>query len=97
MPLAGELAEARERTQRHYDRHPFGFDQEEILAEKLERRVMGEAIRRTSAPALVLDVGCGACSRRPPGAPLDARAHDWTRPLARLAARARTNASRAGS
>ena len=28
---------ARERTRAHYDRHPFGFDQEEILAEKLER------------------------------------------------------------
>ena len=60
MPLAGELAQARERTQRHYDRHPFGFDQEEILEEKLERRIMGEAIRRVSGSALVLDIGCGA-------------------------------------
>jgi SAM-dependent methyltransferase len=60
MPAAGELAAARERTRRHYDRHPFGFDQEEILEEKLERRVMGEAIRRTTPASLVVDVGCGA-------------------------------------
>ena len=51
---------ARERTRAHYDRYPFGFDQEEILAEKLERRVMGEAIRATRPGDLVLDVGCGA-------------------------------------
>jgi SAM-dependent methyltransferase len=49
-----------ERTRAHYDRHPFGFDQEAILAEKLERRVMGEAIRATRPGDLVLDVGCGA-------------------------------------
>jgi len=51
---------AREQTRAHYDRYPFGFDQEEILAEKLERRVMGEAIRATRPGDLVLDVGCGA-------------------------------------
>lgn len=52
----------RRRTKSHYDRHPFGFDQEEILAEKLEHRVMGEAIRAIRSPnALVVDVGCGAC------------------------------------
>jgi SAM-dependent methyltransferase len=51
---------AREQTRDHYDRYPFGFDQEEILAEKLERRVMGEAIRATRPTDLVLDVGCGA-------------------------------------
>jgi SAM-dependent methyltransferase len=55
-------AALRRRTQAHYDRHPFGFDQEEILQEKLERRVMGEAIRALRDPgALVVDVGCGAC------------------------------------
>ena len=60
MPAAGELAAARERTRRHYDRHPFGFDQEEILEEKLERRVMGEAIRSHPLRLARLDVGCGA-------------------------------------
>ncbi len=49
-----------ERTRAHYDRHPFGFDQDEILAEKLERRVMGDAIRATRPTDLVIDVGCGA-------------------------------------
>jgi SAM-dependent methyltransferase len=61
MPSASEVAPARERTRAHYDRYPFGFDQEQILAEKLERRVMGEAILATSPADLVLDVGCGAC------------------------------------
>ena len=51
---------ALEGTRAHYDRYPFGFDQEEILVEKLERRVMGEAIRATRPTDLVLDVGCGA-------------------------------------
>jgi len=51
---------ARAHTRAHYDRHPFGFDEEAILAEKLERRVMGEAIRATRPTDLVLDVGCGA-------------------------------------
>lgn len=55
-------ATLRRRTQAHYDRHPFGFDQEEMLQEKLEHRVMGEAIRALSDPGtLVVDVGCGAC------------------------------------
>jgi SAM-dependent methyltransferase len=47
-------------TRAHYDCYPFGFDQEEILAEQLERRVLGEAIRATRPDDLVLDVGCGA-------------------------------------
>jgi len=51
---------ALERTRAHYDRHPFGFDQDAILAEKLERRVMGDAIRATRPTDLVLDIGCGA-------------------------------------
>src|SRR5262249_43261464 len=38
---------ARAATRAHYDRYPFGFDHEEILAEQLERRLLGEAIRAT--------------------------------------------------
>jgi SAM-dependent methyltransferase len=53
-------AALRRETRSHYDRHPFGFDQEAILAEKLERRIMGEAIRRARPSDLVVDVGCGA-------------------------------------
>lgn len=54
--------ELRNRTRAHYDHHPFGFDQEEILQEKFENRVMGEAIRELAVPdSLVVDVGCGAC------------------------------------
>jgi len=53
-------AEVRDRTRRHYDERPFGFDQPEILEEKLDRRLMGEAIRATQERDLVLDVGCGA-------------------------------------
>ena len=52
----------RRRTRAHYDRYPFGFDQDEILKEKLQHRVMGEAIRGVVAPdATVMDIGCGAC------------------------------------
>lgn len=52
----------RQQTRAHYDRYQFGFDQEEILSEKLENRVMGEAIRELAvAGKLVADVGCGAC------------------------------------
>ncbi len=52
----------RRETREHYDRHPFGFDQEEILEEKLHHRVMGEAILELAGSgATVLDVGCGAC------------------------------------
>jgi ubiquinone/menaquinone biosynthesis C-methylase UbiE len=52
----------RQKTQAHYDEHPFGFDQEQILEEKLAHRIMGEAIRALAGrPALVMDVGCGAC------------------------------------
>jgi SAM-dependent methyltransferase len=50
----------RSRTRLHYDEYPFGFDQEAILQEKLERRLMGEAIRQTRPGDVVLDVGCGA-------------------------------------
>ena len=53
-------AALRRETRSHYDRHPFGFDQEEILAEKLERRMMGDAIRRARPTDLIVDVGCGA-------------------------------------
>lgn len=53
-------AATRRSTQSHYDRYPFGFDQEEILAEKLEGRVMGAAIRQVAPSDLVMDVGCGA-------------------------------------
>ncbi|OFW66958.1 MAG: hypothetical protein A2Y74_00535 [Actinobacteria bacterium RBG_13_63_9] len=55
-------SQLRRRTQEHYNRYPFGFDQEEILQEKLEHRVSGDAIRALKDPkALVMDVGCGAC------------------------------------
>jgi ubiquinone/menaquinone biosynthesis C-methylase UbiE len=52
----------RARTQAHYDRYPFRFDQRAIVQEKLEHRVMGRALAaRRGAPGRVLDVGCGAC------------------------------------
>jgi len=52
----------RRATRGHYDRYPFGFDDSEILAEKLDHRLMGEAIRELAKNGtLVLDVGCGAC------------------------------------
>lgn len=60
MSSAPSTTAARERTRRHYDEYPFGFDQEAILEEKLERRLMGQAIRATEPGDLVLDVGCGA-------------------------------------
>jgi SAM-dependent methyltransferase len=56
----GHPGAVRGRTRAHYDRYPFGFDQEEILTEQLERRALGEAIRATRPGDLVLDVGCGA-------------------------------------
>jgi len=52
----------RARTQAHYDRYPFRFDQRAIVREKLENRVMGRAIRALAGrSARILDVGCGAC------------------------------------
>lgn len=52
----------RRKAQAHYDRYPFGLAQAEILEEKLQNRVMGEAIRElASADAVVVDIGCGAC------------------------------------
>ena len=52
----------RARTQAHYDRHPFRFDQRAIVQEKLENRVMGRAIQALpGSSARILDVGCGAC------------------------------------
>jgi SAM-dependent methyltransferase len=63
-PAAGEArqrAELRARTQAHYDRYPFRFDQRAIVQEKLEHRVMGRALQALPAGARVLDVGCGAC------------------------------------
>jgi ubiquinone/menaquinone biosynthesis C-methylase UbiE len=58
-----DSAEAmRGRTQAHYDKYPFRFDQRWILEEKMSRRLMGSAIREVQSPeATVLDVGCGAC------------------------------------
>jgi hypothetical protein len=68
---AGGAAALRNRTRAHYDRYPFRFDQRAILREKLERCVMGEAIRDLpDAERVILDVGCGAtasptrCGRR---------------------------------
>jgi ubiquinone/menaquinone biosynthesis C-methylase UbiE len=61
MSAVDSTSALRRRTQAHYDRHPFGFDQEEILEEKLARRIMGETIRAAAHEALVMDVGCGAC------------------------------------
>lgn len=61
MNSPGSIAAKRRRTRDHYDRHPFGFDQPEILDEKLERRVMGEAIRAVKSDQRVVDVGCGRC------------------------------------
>jgi ubiquinone/menaquinone biosynthesis C-methylase UbiE len=55
-------AELRARTRAHYDRYPFRFDQREVMSEKMEKRVMGAAIKELVRPgAVVLDVGCGAC------------------------------------
>jgi ubiquinone/menaquinone biosynthesis C-methylase UbiE len=52
----------RARTQAHYDKYPFRFDQQGILDEKMEHRLMGEAIRELGGPGVrILDVGCGAC------------------------------------
>ncbi len=51
----------RNRTQAHYDRHPFRFDTRAIVQEKLENRLMGGAIRALPADARIVDVGCGAC------------------------------------
>ena len=58
---ARRRAELRARTQAHYDRYPFRFDQRAIVQEKLEHRVMGRALRDLPAGARVVDVGCGAC------------------------------------
>jgi SAM-dependent methyltransferase len=52
----------RAQTQAHYDKYPFRFDQRVVIEEKMDNRVMGRAIRALGDdPALVLDVGCGAC------------------------------------
>lgn len=62
MSAVGVTSKRRRETREHYDRYPFGFDEEQILEEKLDHRVMGEAIRElATADATVLDVGCGAC------------------------------------
>lgn len=61
MSESASVAAKRRRTREHYDRYPFGFDQPEILDEKLEGRVMGEAIRALRDDERVVDVGCGAC------------------------------------
>jgi len=55
-------AALRARTQAHYDRYPFRFDQRAIVQEKLEHRVMGRALQAYAGrDARILDVGCGAC------------------------------------
>ena len=60
--VAPTTSELRARTRAHYDRYPFRFDQREVMAEKMEKRVMGAAIKELARPgAVVLDVGCGAC------------------------------------
>jgi ubiquinone/menaquinone biosynthesis C-methylase UbiE len=62
MSGASTTETMRQQTRAHYDRYPFGFDQEKILEEKLAHRVMGDAIRELAVPgAIVMDIGCGAC------------------------------------
>jgi SAM-dependent methyltransferase len=57
-----ELLEIRGRTQAHYDKYPFRFDQRVIVDEKMENRLMGAAILQLpSDDATIFDVGCGAC------------------------------------
>jgi len=52
----------RREARAHYDRYPFGCDQEEILDEKLKHRLLGDAIRELVVPdSVVMDIGCGAC------------------------------------
>ncbi len=52
----------RAQSKAHYDRYPFRFDQQEILHEKLHRRLMGEAIfGLTSLTTRILDIGSGSC------------------------------------
>ena len=55
------IADRRRRTRAHYDAYPFRFDQREVMAEKMEKRVMGAAIKAIAPGAVVLDVGAGAC------------------------------------
>ncbi len=52
----------RTQSKAHYDRYPFRFDQEEILHEKLHRRLMGEAILGITSPRTrIVDIGSGSC------------------------------------
>jgi SAM-dependent methyltransferase len=58
-PTAREL---RGRTRAHYDKYPFRFDQREVMSEKMDKRLMGVAIREVRVPgAVIVDVGAGAC------------------------------------
>ena len=56
------ILETRGRTQAHYDKYPFRFDQRVIVDEKMDNRVMGRAIGALgSEDKRIFDVGCGAC------------------------------------
>ena len=62
MSEASFTSRRRRETRAHYDRYPYGFDQDAIVQDKLETRVMGEAIREVVGPdSTVIDIGCGAC------------------------------------
>lgn len=57
-----DILKTRGRTQAHYDKYPYRFDQRAIVAEKMENRLMGAAILELpSHGATIFDVGCGAC------------------------------------
>lgn len=65
-PATFSTEELRSRTQAHYNKYPFRFDQRQIMEEKLHQRIMGRAIlalpdASPSSHSTVLDVGCGAC------------------------------------
>lgn len=58
---ASPEAALRARTQAHYNKYPFRFDQQEVMDEKMHHRVMGAAIMEQKPDAIVVDAGCGAC------------------------------------
>ena len=58
----GSAQAVRSRTQAHYDKYPFRFDQRFIIDEKMDNRLVGSAIRDLKdSERTILDVGCGAC------------------------------------